>query len=272
MVVLHSDTINYIRAITCILILSYSCITDWRTRRAPHMLWEVMTTIGVLLLLIEVFSTSYDTRYQVMFYFVISYTFIYLLVNFIYYFINRYLKGAFGGADANALLALSVLYPYYPTLHLLNISLPIVAFPQSPIFTLAAFGNALVLNLVLPVTIFAYNILHVPISELKSNVIPAFLGYKMKVEDIPGKFVRPMHSYEEVDGKVVKKFRAFKYPEIDEKFGRQLVEWKKRGMIPETLWVTPKIPFLIPITLGVISALLYGDIMVQLVMFIANLI
>lgn len=177
-----------------------------------------MTAAGVILLLFEIFTTAtYDARYEVLFYFALSFCIIYLLVNFIYYLFNNVLHGAFGGADANALLALSVLFPYYPAMEALHISMPLVTYPLTPIFTLAVFGNALILNIVLPLSIFLYNVYSVPFAELKTHFVTAFFGYKMKIEDLQKRHVRLMHSYEEVNGKVVKKFSMFKYPELDDK-------------------------------------------------------
>jgi len=272
MPVISSDIINWLRIAVCLAILGYSCVTDWRSRRAPPILWEVMTAAGVILLLVEIFISSYDARYEVLFFFAISFCIIYLLVNFIYYLFNNVLKGAFGGADANALLALSVLFPYYPFMDLLNSSLPLVKFPITPIFTLAVFGNALILNIVLPVSIFLYNVYKVPFAELRANFGTAFFGYKMKIGDLRNKHVRLMHTYEEEDGEVSRRFSMFKYPELDDKLYKQLVKWSKEGKIPDQLWVTPKIPLLIPITLGVIVALAYGDIMTQIIFWVMGLI
>lgn len=272
MPVISSDIINWLRIAVCLAILGYSCVTDWRSRRAPPILWEVMTAAGVILLLVEIFISSYDARYEVLFFFAISFCIIYLLVNFIYYLFNNVLKGAFGGADANALLALSVLFPYYPFMDLLNSSLPLVKFPITPIFTLAVFGNALILNIVLPVSIFLYNVYKVPFAELRANLGTAFFGYKLKIGDLKNKHVRLMHTYEEEDGEVSRRFSMFKYPELDDKLYKQLVKWSKEGKIPDQLWVTPKIPLLIPITLGVIVALAYGDIMTQIIFWVMGLI
>lgn len=272
MISIQPDVINWLRIVIALLILGYSCITDWRSRRAPPILWEIMTAAGVILLLFEIFTAvSYDARYNVLFYFAISFCIIYLLVNFIYYLFNNVLKGAFGGADANALLALSVLFPYYPFLDALNTALPLVQYPLTPIFTLAVFGNALILNIVLPLSIFLYNVYSVPFAELRSHFVTAFFGYKMKLKDMKGRHVRLMHTYEEEDGKVVKHMSMFRYPELDDELYARLQKWRNEGKISDKLWVTPKIPLLIPITLGVVVAVVYGDIMTQMIVAIIGL-
>ncbi len=263
----QSLVINILRIALCLVILGYSCITDWKTRRAPGELWDLMTAAGAVLLLFELVQTGFD--YEVLKSFAISFIFIFLLVHFIYYFINYAMHGAFGGADANALLALSIMFPYYPILHFSGITLPLshvssIDAPFWPIFTLAAFGNALVLTIVLPLSILAYNLLKVPPSELKENKIKTFLGYRMPIETAKARHVRLMHSYEEVGGKVVRTYRVFKGPELTDDLYKQMMNWKKAGKIDDLVWITPKIPMLIPITLGVIAAILYGDILTQI--------
>ena len=88
----------------------------------------------------------------------------------------------------------------------------------------------------------------------------------MKVDSLKNKHVRLMHSYNVEGGQVVSK-RIFGGGEIDDKTYKNLMKWKSEGKIPEKVWVTPKIPFLIPITLGLIVAVVYGDILMQIISF-----
>jgi preflagellin peptidase FlaK len=263
----QSLLINVLRIAVCIVILGYSCITDWRSRRAPQELWEIMTAAGVILLLVELIQTGFD--YDVLKSFALSFIMIFLLVNFIYYFMNSVLKGAFGGADANALLAMSVLFPYYPILKFAGIVLPLsyqsfTEIPFWPIFTLSVFGNALVMTIVLPLSVLAYNLVTVPSAERKQNRIPMFLGYRMPIETAKERHVRLMHVYEEEGGKVVRTFYLFRHPELSDELYKKMLTWKKAGKMSDLVWVTPKIPLLIPITLGFIVAVLYGDVLTQI--------
>jgi len=266
----QSLAINLLRIIICVIILGYSCVTDWRSRRAPHELWDIMTAAGVILLLDELIQTGFSV--DVLKSFALSFIFIFLIVNFIYYVINYLLKGSFGGADANALLAMSVLFPYYPIIDLSSVVLPLnhqayLNIPFWPIFTLSTFGNALVLTIVLPLSVLAYNLLKVPVPELKKNLVPAFLGYRMPVETAKERHVRLMHVYEEVDGKVEPRFSLFRHPELTDDLYKRMLKWKKEGKISGLVWITPKIPMLIPIFLGFVAAVLYGDILTQIMSF-----
>jgi preflagellin peptidase FlaK len=73
-----------------------------------------------------------------------------------------------------------------------------------------------------------------------------------------------MHRYEEKDGNVKRIFR-FNGSEVDDELYSSLMKWKREGKIGERVWITPKLPFLIPITLGFLTAVVYGDILMQII-------
>jgi preflagellin peptidase FlaK len=253
-------TINVLRVAVCMLILGYSCVTDWKTRRAPNRLWYFMGAIGLILGGLELYYTGFN-RYLV-FSWALSITFIFAIMYFLYYFFQRFGMSGLGGADAKALIAIAILFPYYPEIYALNLSLPVTDISRSIIFGLAVFGNALALNLVLPVALLAYNLLNVPAGELMSGPLIAFTGYKSDVEGLKGKHVRLMHRYTEEGGRL-EKSRSFGGSEVDDTTYQNLLRWKSEGRIGDKVWVTPKIPFLIPITMGFLTAIVYGDMLTQ---------
>jgi preflagellin peptidase FlaK len=110
------------------------------------------------------------------------------------------------------------------------------------------------------------NLIKVPLGELLTDPLASFTGYKMNVDNLKNKHIRLMHSYS-VEGGQVKSKRVFGGGEIDDKTYKNLMKWKSEGKIPEKVWITPKIPFLIPITLGLVVAVVYGDILMQIVGF-----
>ncbi|MCD1293688.1 peptidase [Methanocella sp. CWC-04] len=250
------NLLNIIRIIICTAILSYSCVTDWRSRRAPNQLWYVLGGAGIVLGFIEFWVRSFD--YYFLIYLAIGVIFIYVLV----YVIFR--VGGFGGADAKSLIAIAILFPLYPEVLISGTILPLSTGVRSPIFSLAVLGNAVVLTLIVPITVFIRNLFTVSFPELKSNPLGAFTGYMMKIEDIKGKHVRLMHQYEENDGNVERRVK-FSGSEADEKLFNKLMKWNKEGKIGDKVWITPKLPFLIPITLGFLTAAIWGDILMQLI-------
>lgn len=259
------NSFNLLRVAICLLILGYSCVTDWKTRRAPNRLWYFMGAIGLILGLFELYGSGFD-RYLI-FSWAFGIIFISVIMYFLYYFFQYFGMSGLGGADAKALIAIAIMFPYYPQIELLGISLPLADVTRSIIFGFSVFGNALVLNLVVPIALFAYNLLNVPLEELKSKPLSAFTGYKVGVEGLKGKHVRLMNRYSEEDGQLKKK-RAFEGSEVDDATYQNLLKWKSEGKIGDKVWVTPKIPFLIPITLGFLVAIFYGDILTQVISFL----
>jgi len=260
------NSLNILRVAVSIIILGYSCVTDLKTRRAPNRLWYFMGIIGLILGGFELYSSG-DYFYRLLFSWALGFIFIFVIMYFLYYFFQHFGMAGLGGADAKALIAIAIMFPYYPTIEALNVFLPITDVARSLIFGLAVFGNALALNLVLPIALFVYNLLNVPIGELKSSPVSAFTGYKADVEGLKGKHVRLMNRYREEDGRLKKK-RAFGGSEVDDATYKNLLRWKSEGKIGDRVWVTPKIPFLIPITLGFLLAIVYGDILTQAISFL----
>lgn len=250
------NSLDILRVVVSIVILGYSCVTDWKIRRAPNKLWYIMGGIALLFNLYAFWLNDFDAIFLV--WMVIGAVFIYMLV----YIIFR--VGGFGGADAKALIAIALMFPLYPMIELAGMTFPVANNIMSPVFALSVLGNAVVLTIVVPLGMLAYNLLTAPFGEVISNPIGAFTGYKAAIGRLKGKHLRLMHYYEETDGRVEKRM-TFKGPDIDDDTLKELSKWHDEGKIGEKVWVTPKLPFLIPITLGFLAAIFYGDILMMIV-------
>jgi len=259
------DLLNIIRVAVCIVILVYSCVTDWKIRRAPNRLWYIMGGIGLILGIYELYSSGFDRI--LLFSWLFGVVFVFVLMYFLYYFFEYFGMTGLGGADAKALIAIAIMFPYYPRINISGLELPITDVTRSVIFGFSVFGNALVLNLVVPIAILIYNIFNVPGGELRANVLGSFTGYKSSLENLKGKHVRLMHRYVEENGKLQIK-KAFGGSELNDEAYKKLLRLKAEGKIGDKVWVTPKIPFLIPITLGFLVAIIYGDFLTQIISFI----
>jgi preflagellin peptidase FlaK len=152
----------------------------------------------------------------------------------------------FGGADAKALMALAILVPIQP---ILGEQLPIwySFMPGSWII----FANATILFLLIPVSLLIYNI-----GKRNLKFPHSLLGYVIPVEKAKQKFVWPLEKIK--DGKRKLMYMPKKF-DVDE----ELAEFEKLGITE--LWVTPKIPFMIPLLIGFLVSFLLGDILLQLV-------
>jgi preflagellin peptidase FlaK len=250
------NSLDPLRVLVATFILGYSCVTDWKVRRAPNELWYLMGGIGALFNLYAFWQNDFSLNFLI--WLGAGVLFIWALVYFIFK------VGGFGGADAKALIAIAIMFPLYPAITLAGFDFPFAGGIMSPVFALAVLGNAVALNIVVPLCMFLYNLTTTPAGELLANPMGAFTGYKARIGELKGKHLRLMHHYDETDDKVSKRW-VFKGSEIDEYSLGELAKWRDAGKIGDKVWVTPKLPFLIPITLGFLAAVFYGDILMQVI-------
>jgi preflagellin peptidase FlaK len=226
-----------IRLITGIILLAYASYTDIKTRRAANTLWIIMSVIGVVLLIIQYIEGGFPNPWYLVF--------IPIMIALMYLFFQMRLL--FGGADAKALMALAILVPIQPAL--LGEQLPLWKsfMPGSWII----FANATILFLFIPISLLLYNI-----GKRNFQFPHCILGYKISLEKAKQKFVWPLEKIK--DGKRKLMYMPKKF-DVDE----ELAEFEKLGITE--IWVTPKIPFMIPLLIGFLATFFLGDILLQIV-------
>lgn len=215
-------------------ILFYASYTDVKTRRASNILWLIMGSIGAILLVVQYFTIGFENILLL-----ISIPF---MIGFFYVLFQ--LRLIFGGADAKALMAISILAPLSPNIN----NFPL--YNTLPFFTWTIFANSVLLFLIIPISLLFFNI-------AKKNIeVPyCVLGYKMDIKKAKEKFVWPLEKIK--DGK-----RKFMYMPKDFDVKEELEEFEKKGI--KQIWVTPKIPFMIPLLAGFICSFIIGDILFSL--------
>jgi len=178
----------------------------------------------------------------------------------------------FGGADAWALIFISFCVPTFPFTPLLG---------NSPLGFLAfsVLINALILNLAAPLGIFAINLAR----RNRAPLMYMFFGFP-----VPGSTIRNAWGFVMEDigvrnGAVSRKFIGFweairrmyagegrvytrDLREHPERFSRELAAYEKAG----TVWISYAVPFIVPITAGFVSAVLFGDFLFAVMKFIVN--
>lgn len=219
------------RLIIGILILGYASYTDLKTRLASNLLWIIMVTVGGILLVIQYFTTGFTNIYYLLF--------IPIMIGL--FFVMYQLGLLFGGADAKALMAIAVLVPIQP--NLLNYPITKTLLP----FSFVIFFNSLILFLAIPIGLFLYNV------SKKSFKIPhMFLGYKTTLTKAKQKFVWPLEKI--VDGKIKLMYMPKNF-DVEEEYNKL----EKHGL--KEIWVTPKVPFMIPLLAGYIFSFIVGDVL-----------
>jgi preflagellin peptidase FlaK len=173
-----------------------------------------------------------------------------------------------GGADTKALMALVILFPIYPIIQ--NITQNTSFFGMLEDFPVTAyifpFVFSILINASFVVLFFVIILLIYNITKGDTKFPNAVLGYKMQVEQVPKRFVWLMESIvegevdknEDNKNKTNKKPKLEPFPKDITNLNKELEKFRKLGI--KRVWVTPKIPFMIPLTIGLILALVVGNI------------
>jgi preflagellin peptidase FlaK len=233
--VVDATVLNIIRLLTGTFLLTYASYTDIKTRRAANILWVIMAVIGGLLLIVQYVTVGFENIWYLVF--------IPIMIALMYLFFQMRLL--FGGADAKALMALAILVPIQPVME---------PFPLWRSFMPGSwiiFANAVILFLLIPLSLLVYNI-----AKRNLKFPNCLLGYVMRVEDAKQRFVWPLEKIKDGKRKLMYMPKNF---DVDE----ELKEFEKLGITE--IWVTPKIPFMIPLLAGFLASFLLGDILLQFV-------
>jgi len=161
-----------------------------------------------------------------------------------------------GGADAKALMSLAILCPWYPPTGLPFVFSTVPSMVSAVIpFSLSLLFNSAIMFIVVPLGLALHNASKGDFAGMM------FLGYRMRIDDASNSFVWPM---ERVEGKKV--VRIF-FPSRDRRdLSRDLDALRRMGR--KKVWVTPKMPFLVPMTIGFIVTIMFGNILLGLMLFL----
>ncbi len=167
----------------------------------------------------------------------------------------------FGGADAWALIFISFCVPTFPFTPLLGI-------PPLGFLAFSALLNALLLNLVAPLGIFLINLAR----GNRAPLMYMFFGFPVRGDTIQKEWGFVMEDFEVKNGAVSRKFIGFwdairrmyagkgrvytkDLREHPDDYTEELGIYRKAGMV----WISYAVPFMIPISAGFVSAILFGD-------------
>ena len=156
-----------------------------------------------------------------------------LLMTTIAFLLNR--SKIFGEADPTALIAISIIVPSWPNFDSMPFHHSVMFFP------LVIFMNTILLFLAFPIYFCFYNLI-----KRDFELPQCFFGYKMNARKAVNRFVWPMEKIK--NGKRIRKIFPVKSEKLEE-FGS------------EKIWVTPKVPFMVPLLLGFIISFIGGDIL-----------
>jgi preflagellin peptidase FlaK len=290
------DWLSVTRVAIALALLTMAAISDWETRTASDKYWAIMGVAGLALLGSQIVIDDLDPIYllillpigwiffdmlwdrkglfedgvnwlPLMLYVASAACLTFLValhydsedlwallsipIMFVVYYLMYIVDIIKGGADAKALIALTLLIPVYPTVGMF----PIVPVPEGvsqfvmPFSLLVLFYGALI-TLAIPIYYIFYNL------SKGDRKFPAMVfGRRMDIEEAKKKHVWPM---ERVEGQEVEVSSVPQSNPVEEQFAALEAKGMKR------IWVTPKIPMLIPITIGLVIAVVVGNIVFAL--------
>nr|WP_303650347.1 A24 family peptidase [Halalkalicoccus sp. NIPERK01] len=287
-------------------VLVWAAYRDVKTRRVPSRTWTPLFALAVVLLLWDGIA-SFLAGGLTWSYFLVGAGISLLLVIPASYGFWRF--GAFGGADAKALIVLALLFPTYPSYRLGSLVVPLVGTPTGA-FALTILTNTVLVGTCYPVVLAIRNALSgrfTPLmvvgwpvhwsdaerthgrlledgegftrSGLDLDALRMYLRWRgttlAALREDPERFRDPVSLPAEpspagdgavTDGGVVEDdwgAEAF-LADVGSAYGTT-PEGLRDGLdvltTREVVWVSPGIPFLVSILVGLLVALVYGDLL-----------
>jgi len=234
--------LDLLRLLAGTTLLAFAAYTDWRWRRAPNVLWVVMALVGLVALAAQLAFEPSDVLGR--------WPYLVFIPGFAVAIYAMWWFGLIaGGADAKALMAMALLVPFPLAL---AEGVPPLAGPLPGAFTVL--GDSLLLFLAIPLSLAVWNLAHG-----HARFPHLFLGVKRKAKDVRRGHAWPMEVVEE-DGSRRTRLMASRMSEeeVEATFARV------QALGEEKVWVSPKIPFMIPLLLGFVATFLVGDLIFAL--------
>ena len=256
-----NEVLDGVRVLLCLVFLSYASWSDFKTREVSNWVWVIFAPLALILTSLQfvIFTPQLLQGY------VLSFAATSALSITLFY------AGAFGGADAKAFICLSLALPFYPTDILKHAYMPysnVVSPLSQMLFTITIFSNAVLLAALSVLYIVARNLLWKQRTgknlfegiekEAKWRKILVLLsGYKADIAELEKKeYLYPLEDFDENERKLL----VVPKDEDRKEIVARLQKAKREGRLQNGVWTTPGLPMLIFVTIGLIVALVYGDI------------
>ncbi|HUL39849.1 MAG TPA: A24 family peptidase C-terminal domain-containing protein [Methanomassiliicoccales archaeon] len=286
------------RLLIAIAVLVAASYSDWRTRLASDWYWIILGCVGLGLIAYQLATSGADPLYflflvplgvvffdifwerkgiledginvlPLLLYLIAALSLVYLaltfwedllfwqlldiLIMFGLFILLYQIDVIKGGADAKALISLSLVFPVYPVVG----SFPLITVPADLAmlifpFSLLVLFNAAIISLVVPLGLLFLNL-----ARGDAKFPAMLLGYRVDMAEARRKFVWPM---QRVENGVLKFVYFPKDDGENEKILQGLDEFGAKR-----IWVTPKIPFLLFITAGLMVSAIVGNPVLALI-------
>lgn len=275
---------DLLRVAVALPLFGYAAYRDVLERRVRHHVWIPGVAAAVAALAVDLVIRDPE--------FVVRFAALSLGVGVVFGY-GFYYLGTFGGADRYALVVIALLFPTYPLFNVAGQPLPVVV-PDAPIFVLTVLANTVVVGVLYPLKLAAENLRR----RNLDSILLVFLGKEVPVDDLDRHYGRILLG-PEASGQGV--FDVLRSPDgvrdvdlfhdlldwhgvddlgdVDDPRLEEFVEdsdrWSstdverdsdelRQLMQRDTVWISPGIPFVVPMLAGLVFALTYGDVLFAL--------
>ena len=161
--------------LVAIPVFGWAAWQDIKTRRLSSRSWAVLTGLGIVLLILESIQLfPFNTPSGQAFFIRVAMSLVLIgLVGFAFGWL-----GLFGGADAKAMISISILLPVFPKYNISGMMFPLSGTPID-VFSITVMTNAALLAMVYPVGLAIVNII-----RLRFDPVAMFLAIPMDVESL----------------------------------------------------------------------------------------
>jgi len=252
--------------------LLYASWSDYKTREVSNRVWAFYAPIALFLSLAELLL--YEPSKLPLFGLSFGLT---AVIAFILFY-----SGGFGGADSKALMCIALALPFSTEM----LFKPILDSGVSPlaqnIFPLTIFSNSVLFAAASGLYMLLRNLIQraatgkklfegsLSTESIGKKMLVLITGYKVSVAKLKEKWhVYPMEDVDD-DGENLPKRRLVVVPRDEgrSEIVARLSNAVDAGKISDYVWATPGLPMLIFVTIGLIVALLFGDLVWLFVSFI----
>lgn len=257
--------IDLLRVLVSLSFLSASSWQDYKSREVSNRMWVLFAPTGFALTLLKCYLEYTAEKTSFIFLWVFSIAITAGISLTLFY------MGFFGGADAKALMCLSIAIPTYPEFSSTRF------YVLMPIFPLAVLANAVLASSMLVLVILCYNLIkyarlkgalfegleHEP---LWRKILVFITGIKIDPKKLKSSshYIPLEYVTKEKNGEFTRHLKVSPRLEMEDSGELKIEEFNGE------VWVTPGLPFLIFVTGGFVAALLFGDFVTWLMNIVLN--
>jgi len=255
------EILSICRIVISLIFLTYASWSDYRKREVSNTVWILFAPLAFVLTFLEIYiyEISQLSLYGMCFGLTAAFAII------------LFYSGGFGGADAKALMCLALALPFHPE----NLANPFFgeASPISQIFfPITIFSNSVLLAAATAIYMLMQNIFWRQKTGKKlferglgesfgKKLLVLVTGYRVPIDKLKEKWhLYPLEDVEDAENGLKRKLVVLPKDEGRDAIVERLSKAVENGKIQNTVWATPGLPMLIFITIGLITALFFGDI------------